>query len=204
VSFGYAVDKPVLNAVSFHLQAGQTLALLGPPGSGKSTVAQLLMRLYDYTEGSILLDGLQLNALARKYVRGQISIVLQEPFLYAASIGANLLVGRLSASQAEVEDTRVGERGATLSGGQRQRIALARALLKNPPILILDDALSAVDTDTEARILAALKARRSGHTTIIIAHRLSSVMHADQILMFDNGRIIQSGNHESLSQQPGV
>ena len=223
VNFGYTTDKPVLQDVSFRLAAGQTLALLGPPGSGKSTVAQLLMRLYDYHDGSISLDGQELHDLARKYARAQISIVLQEPFLYAASIGTNLLVGRLDASFAEVQDaardacihdsimdlpngydTRVGERGATLSGGQRQRVALARALLKNPPILILDDALSAVDTDTEAQILAALKRRRANHTTIIIAHRLSSVMHADQILMFDNGRIIQRGDHASLSQQPGI
>ena len=221
--FGYEPEKPVLNKLNFTVEPGQTLALLGPPGSGKSTLVQLLMRLYDYETGSIRLDNMELSQLARKYVRAQISIVLQEPFLYSASIGSNLLVGRIDADQTEVieaakqacihesilefprgYDSMVGERGVTLSGGQRQRIALARALLKKPPILILDDALSAVDTDTEAKILQTLKEARGPQTTIIIAHRLSTVMHADKILMLDAGQVVQEGTHESLSSRPGV
>ena len=209
--------------MTFTVEAGQTLALLGPPGSGKSTLAQLLMRLYDYNHGSVALDDIELASLARKYVRAQISIVLQEPFLYSASIGGNLQVGRMDATQAEIieaakqacihesilefprgYDSQVGERGVTLSGGQRQRMALARALLKKPPILILDDALSAVDTDTESKILSTLKGQRNTQTTIIIAHRLSTVMHADKILMFEAGHIVQEGTHETLSQQPGI
>lgn len=223
LSFGYEPDKPVLNGINLDVKAGQTLAILGAPGSGKSTIAQLLMRLYDYEQGSIELDGHELSNLKRKYVRAQISIVLQEAFLYSASIGDNLRVGRINASPDEIKqaatdadihesilrfprgyDSMVGERGVTLSGGQRQRLALARALLKQPPILILDDALSAVDTDTEATILRALKERREGHTTVIVAHRLSTVMHADQIIVLESGKISQQGNHATLSQQPGI
>ena len=223
LSFGFEPKNNVLSDMTFTVEAGQTLALLGPPGSGKSTLAQLLMRLYDYNQGSVALDDIELASLARKYVRAQISIVLQEPFLYSASIGGNLQVGRMDATQAEIVeaakqacihesilefprgyDSQVGERGVTLSGGQRQRMALARALLKKPPILILDDALSAVDTDTESKILSTLKAQRNTQTTIIIAHRLSTVMHADKILMFEAGHIVQEGTHETLSQQPGV
>ena len=223
LTFGFEPKSNVLNDMTFTVEAGQTLALLGPPGSGKSTLAQLLMRLYDYNHGSVALDDIELKSLARKYVRAQISIVLQEPFLYSASIGGNLQVGRMDATQAEIVeaakqacihesilefprgyDSQVGERGVTLSGGQRQRMALARALLKKPPILILDDALSAVDTDTESKILSTLKAQRNTQTTIIIAHRLSTVMHADKILVFEAGHIVQEGTHETLSQQPGV
>ncbi|MDA0979196.1 MAG: ABC transporter ATP-binding protein [Proteobacteria bacterium] len=227
VSFSY--DKtPILKDISFEVNPGETLALLGPPGSGKSTIAQLLLRLYDYEPGdggrnSIRLGGHELCDLNRKYVRSQISIVMQEPFLYSNSIEGNLRIGRLDARQEDiVAATRdacihesilsfprgygsmVGERGVTLSGGQRQRIAIARALLKAPPILILDDALSAVDTDTESRILESLKARRRHQTTIIIAHRLSTVMHADKILMLHDGEIVQQGNHETLSATGGV
>ena len=222
LSFGYG-ETSVLDNVSFEVKAGETLALMGAPGSGKSTIAQLLLRLYDYNEGSIKLGEHELSELNRKYVRSQISIVLQEPFLFANSIEGNLKVGRLNATQEEIEqaardacihesiltflrgyDSMVGERGVTLSGGQRQRTALARALLKDPPILILDDALSAVDTDTESQILEALKNRRSKQTTIIIAHRLSTVMHADKILMLQGGKVIQSGTHATLSRTPGV
>ena len=247
VNFAYDEEKPVIRDLSFEIETGQTLALLGPPGSGKSTITQILMRLYDYdsqaegsleeaaegsleeaAEGSspppsILLDGVEISTLARKYVRSQISIVLQEPFLYSMSILDNLRVGKMSASFEEVEqatqsaaihdsitrfpngyDSMVGERGVTLSGGQRQRLALARALLKQPPILILDDALSAVDTDTEAQILAALKKTRADKTTIIVAHRLSTVMHADKIIVLNHGRVEQEGNHEQLSGQEGT
>ena len=223
LNFGYEKNKPVLSDLSLDIKPGQTLALLGPPGSGKSTITQLLMRLYDYQSGSIKLDGHELSTLARKYVRSQISIVLQEPFLYSASILDNLRVGKLDATRQEVElavkqacieesiarfprgyHSMVGERGVTLSGGQRQRLALARALLKRPPILILDDALSAVDTDTESQILTALKSTGDEQTTIIVSHRLSTIMHADKIVVLNQGCVEQVGNHASLSAKQGI
>jgi ATP-binding cassette subfamily B protein len=222
VSFGYAPPHPILHDISFSVAPGETLALVGPPGSGKSTIIRLLLRLYDYEQGSIRLDGLELRTLDRQYVRQQFGAVLQEPFLYAKTIRENLLVGRLDATCSDLDqavqhaaidtdiqsfpagaETLVGERGVTLSGGQRQRLALARALLHDPAILVLDDALSAVDTVTEQRILHALEQRRGRQTTILIAHRLSSVMHADRILVLDAGRVVQSGSHETLAEQLG-
>lgn len=219
-SFG---DHEVLQDLSFHLQAGQTLALVGPPGSGKSTFVNLLLRLYDYGQGEILLDGHEIRSLPRGFVRSQVGTVLQEPFLYSKTIGANVRLGRREATLEEVVeattaadihrsiaefesgyDTLVGERGVTLSGGQRQRLSIARALLKDPPILVLDDALSAVDSGTETRILRALRERKGRHTTIVIAHRLSSVAAADHILVFANGSVEQAGTHETLLQEPGT
>lgn len=223
VDFAFGDGEPALRDVSFHVRAGETLALVGPPGSGKSTIAQLLLRLYDYDgTGSIRLDGVELATFERKHVRSQIGVVLQEPFLYSKTIAANLRVGRASASHEDLIEsataasihesieefehgyqTLVGERGVTLSGGQRQRTALARALLKDPPVLILDDALSAVDTRTEADILAALKSRAHRRTTVIIAHRLSTILHADRILVLEEGRIVQDGNHDTLVGEEG-
>lgn len=222
LTFGYDPDKPVLEDISVSIAAGETLAIVGPPGCGKSTLIRLLLRLYEYEKGSIRLDGRELNTLNRKYVRSQIGVVLQDPFLYSRSIEANLRVGRKDADadaildaardasihEAIVEftegyDAMVGERGVTLSGGQRQRLALARALLKDPPILVLDDALSAVDTGTERRILEALEQRKGRHTTLVISHRLSSVIHADRIMVLERGRIVQLGNHEELLRADG-
>jgi len=223
LEFAFNPGTPVLKNISLHIKPGETLAIIGPPGAGKSTLVRLLLRLYDYTTGSIQFDGTELSTLNRKYIRSQISTVLQEPFLYSATIDENLRIGKVSADVAEVEmatrtacihdsiqefaggyESMVGERGVTLSGGQRQRIALARALLKDPPILILDDALSAVDTDTETKILSAMQSRSGRHTTIIIAHRLSTMQHADKIIALNEGRIIQAGTPGSLMKQDGM
>lgn len=212
-----------LNGISFRVEPGETLAILGPSGSGKSTIMHLLLRLYDPASGCIKLDGQDLASLARRWVRSQISVVMQEPFLFSKTIEENIRLGRATAAEAEVREaarlaeihdtivgfaadygTLVGERGVTLSGGQRQRVALARALLREAPILLLDDALSAVDAETEANILAALRRRHGQRTTVVIAHRLSTLAHADRVIVLDKGRIIQEGRHASLLQEEGL
>lgn len=224
VSFGYDDDSLALREVSFSVQPGQVIALMGSTGSGKTSLVNLIPRFYEYDSGSILLDEIELNQYARHFLRRQIGIVEQEPFLFSRTIRENIALGvDRPVSQEEVEaaaraaavhdvilsfpsgyDTLVGERGVTLSGGQKQRVAIARALLRDPRILILDDATSSVDTETEADIRAALERLMEGRTTFIIAHRVQSVMGADQIIVFDKGRIVQHGTHDSLMAEEGV
>jgi ATP-binding cassette subfamily B protein len=222
VSFVYSDGKEsVLHDISFHVRPGQSIALLGSTGSGKTSLVNLLPRFHDYTGGSIRLDGAELRDYPREYLRRQIGIVQQEPFLFSRSIRDNILYGvghevsthdlEQAAKAAAVHDviqsfphgydTLVGEKGVTLSGGQKQRITIARTLLKNPRILILDDSTSSVDTETEAEIRAALYRLMQDRTTFIIAHRIQSLMSASLILVLDKGRIVQSGTHEELLQQ---
>jgi ATP-binding cassette subfamily B protein len=222
VSFMYEDgETDVLKNISFHIQPGQAIALLGSTGSGKTSLVNLLPRFHEYTSGRILLDGLVLKDYSREYLRAQIGIVQQEPFLFSRSIRENILygVGR-KVSQQEVEraaqtaaihdvilsfpdgyNTLVGEKGVTLSGGQKQRVTIARTLLKNPRILILDDSTSSVDTETEAEIRSALYELMERRTTFIIAHRIQSVMNADLILVLDKGRVVQIGRHEQLVKE---
>jgi ATP-binding cassette subfamily B protein len=224
VSFMYSDGtQHVIKDVSFHIRPGQSIALLGSTGSGKTSLVNLLPRFHEYTDGQILLDGVDLKEYPRKYLREQIGIVQQEPFLFSRSIRENILygVGR-SVTQEEIEaaaraaavhdvivgfpdgyNTIVGEKGVTLSGGQKQRVTIARTILKNPRILILDDSTSAVDTETEASIRQALNDLMEHRTTFIIAHRIQSVMKADLILVLDKGQVIQKGNHEELLAQFG-
>jgi ATP-binding cassette subfamily B protein len=223
VSFHHPDNPPVLSNLSLTIAAGETVALVGAPGAGKSTLIQLLLRLYDPQQGTLWVDQFDLSQLSRKSVRAQIGVVLQESFLFAGSIADNLRIGQSQASLADMTEavktanllgtinalpngfeSLVGERGVTLSGGQRQRLAIARALLKDPAILILDDALSAVDTDTESLILENLRRVRFNRTTLIVAHRLSTVMQADRIVVLDGGEVTQTGNHATLSQVPGI
>lgn len=208
----------VLKNVSFHAKPGQAVALLGSTGSGKTSLVNLLPRFHEYTGGRILLDGVELKDYSRAYLRKQIGIVEQEPFLFSRSIRENIAygVGR-DVTQEEIEraaraaaihdvilgfpdgySTLVGEKGVTLSGGQKQRVAIARTLLKNPKILIFDDSTSAVDTETEAEIRDALNALMKERTTFIIAHRIQSVMVADLILVLDKGEVVQMGTHAKL------
>ncbi|MYC93900.1 MAG: ABC transporter ATP-binding protein [Caldilineaceae bacterium SB0661_bin_32] len=217
VSFSYARPHNVLREVSFEVEPGQVLALLGPTGSGKSSIINMIPRFYDPTEGRVLLDGLDTRKATLHSLRSQIGIVLQESTLFATTIRDNIAFGRPDATGEEVVeaaeaaqahdfimsfpdgyDTRVGERGATLSGGQRQRVAIARTLLTDPRILILDDATSSVDTQTEHLIQQALANLMKGRTSVIIAQRLSTVRLANQILMLEKGRIAAAGTHEQL------
>ncbi|MBU0512459.1 MAG: ABC transporter ATP-binding protein/permease [Chloroflexi bacterium] len=226
VGFAYAdaPDTPVLQNISFECQPGQVIALLGSTGSGKTTLANLIPRFYEYTGGSITLDGVELEHYPRKYLRSQIGTVEQEPFLFSRSISGNIVYGvDRDVSDEEIENaarmasvheaiagfpdgyhTLVGEKGVTLSGGQKQRVAIARTIIKNPSILILDDATSSVDVETEADIRAALERLMENRTTFIIAHRIQSVMNADLIVVLDHGQIVQMGKHAELLSQDGV
>ena len=217
VSFAYGKHRGVLNEITFEALPNQVIALLGPTGSGKSSIVSLIPRFYDPSSGCIKIDGVKTCDVTINSLRSQIGIVLQETTLFAASVRENIQFGKPDATQEEIEsasraaqahefivqmnqgyDTEVGERGITLSGGQKQRLAIARAILTDPRILILDDATSSVDTETEHKIQLALERVMSGRTTFVIAHRLSTVQRADLILVLDKGRIVARGKHEEL------
>lgn len=223
VTFRYDEGAPAaLDQLSLDIPPRSTVAIVGPSGAGKTTLVSLLLRLYDPQEGRITFDGVDLRDLDRESLRRQLAVVLQQPFLFSKTLGDNLRLGRTDATHDEVDaavrmadvhatiqkfdegyETMVGERGVTLSGGQRQRVALARALLQRPSVLILDDALSAVDTATESAILSGLRERRGKQTTLVIAHRLSTLALADHIVVLDEGRVRQQGTHAELLSQPG-
>ncbi|RME57706.1 ATP-binding cassette domain-containing protein, partial [Candidatus Parcubacteria bacterium] len=217
VSFAYQNHRTVLHNISFTVEPGQITAVIGPTGSGKSTLINLLARFYEPTEGCIFLDGHPAHKYTLRSLRSQIGLVMQDTILFATTIRENIAFGRPDASEAEIiqaardaqahdfimampngYDTYVGERGVTLSGGQKQRLAIARALLTNPRILILDDATASVDTHTEHLIQKALDRLMQGRTTFIIAHRLSTILRADYILLLENGRLSAYGPHEAL------
>jgi ATP-binding cassette subfamily B protein len=207
----------VLSDFNLHLRSGETVALVGRTGSGKSTVARVLARFYDVTGGAVFVDGHDVRDLTLTSLRANIGVVLDEPFLFSVSIRDNIAYGRPDATDDEIVaaaraagadgfigrladgyDTVVGERGYTLSGGQRQRIAIARALLINPPILILDDATSAIDVKVEQKIHSGLRVLMEGRTTLIVAHRLSTISLADRVVLLDGGKIVADGTHAEL------
>ena len=223
VSFGYDPDKLVLKGVSLDVQPGQMIALVGPSGSGKSTLSNLIPRFYDVSEGRILIDGYDLRDVTLHSLRSQIGIVLQETLLFSGSIRDNLRYGAPEATDKELfeaakaanahdfiieqengYDTEIGERGMKLSGGQKQRLAIARAILRDPRILILDEATSALDSESEALIQEALERLMRGRTTFVVAHRLSTIMRADRIVVLDKGEIAEMGTHIELLENNGI
>jgi ATP-binding cassette, subfamily B, bacterial len=223
VGFSYSPDRVVLKNISLHARPGEMIALVGPTGAGKSTLVNLLPAFYEITSGRILIDGQDISQMTLDSLRAQIAIVSQEPFLFNGTVRENILYGKLDATDEELKavaraanchefisrlpdgyDTRVGERGVKLSVGEKQRVSIARALLKNAPILILDEATASVDTATERLIQEALERLMAGRTSFVIAHRLSTIRQADQILVLRHGEIIESGRHEELLERGGL
>ena len=223
VSFAYNENEEVLSHVSFEVKPGEMIAFVGPSGAGKSTVASLLPRFYDATNGSITIDGQDIRKVTLDSLREQVGIVPQETVLFNGSVYDNILYGRLDATREEVEaaakaanahdfimqlpngyETMLGDRGMNISGGQRQRISIARAILKNPQILILDEATSALDTESERVVQEALDRLMVGRTSFVIAHRLSTIKNADKIMVLENGQLIEQGNHDELMAMDGL
>jgi ABC-type transport system involved in Fe-S cluster assembly fused permease/ATPase subunit len=223
VRFGYDADRLILKGIDLDVPAGHTLAVVGPSGAGKSTLARLMYRFYDLTSGRITIDGQDISQVSQASLRAAIGIVPQDTVLFNDTIGYNIAYGREGADRAEIEqaargaaiatfiegqsdgyDTRVGERGLKLSGGEKQRVAIARTLLKNPPVLILDEATSALDSRTEGEIQATLEDIERGRTTIVIAHRLSTIVHADEIVVLEAGEVVERGSHTALLRRGGL
>ena len=221
-AFGYDAARPILHGLDFEVAPGETVALVGPSGSGKSTIGRLLFRFYDVEGGAIRIDGQDVRQVTQASLHDAIGVVPQDTVLFNDTIRYNIAYGRHEASFAEIEEaarsakihdfimslpdgyeTTVGERGLKLSGGEKQRVGIARTLLKNPAILLLDEATSALDTETEQGILGELRAMGEGRTVLTIAHRLSTVVHADQILVLEKGRIVERGTHEALLARHG-
>lgn len=221
VVFSYTQNAPVLNGMSFMAPANQTTAVVGPSGSGKTTVIALLQRMYDVDSGTITIDGTNIADVTKQSLRTQIALVSQQPYLFEGSIGDNIRYGRPDATQEEIEeaarlanafdfikaapdgfDTPLGENGMTLSGGQRQRLSIARAIVRDAPILLLDEATSALDNESEKVVQAALDNVMAGRTTIVVAHRLSTIVNAHQIVVVDNGLVVETGTHDKLAGKP--
>jgi subfamily B ATP-binding cassette protein MsbA len=223
VDFSYGDDAPALHEITLEARRGETIALVGPSGGGKTTLLNLIPRFYEVGAGRVAIDGVDVRDVTLASLRARVALVTQEPFLFDDTIRANIAYSRADATEAEIEvaaqaaaahefitalpegyATRVGEAGARLSGGQRQRIAIARAFLKDAPILLLDEATSALDTESEAQVQAALKRLMAGRTTLLIAHRLSTVRAADRIYVIEAGRVVESGTHAQLVARRGL